>query len=90
METPVSDLLRHFRLLLWNHWAEFNETWQEARSQSPLPSFCSSGDSVNKNGLPGRSVKKVDHGTQVHDMVPLDLLLETELTLFQCKLISSA
>ena len=21
----------HFRLLLWNHWTEFNETWQEAR-----------------------------------------------------------
>ena len=29
----------HFRLLLWNHWTEFKETWQEARSQSPLPSF---------------------------------------------------
>ena len=24
--------LSHFRLLLWNHWTEFNETWQEARS----------------------------------------------------------
>ena len=22
----------HFRLLLWNRWTEFNETWQEARS----------------------------------------------------------
>ena len=29
----------HFRLLLWNHWTEFNETWQEARTQHPLPSF---------------------------------------------------
>ena len=30
----------HFRLLLWNRWTEFNETWQEARSQRPLPSLC--------------------------------------------------
>ena len=29
----ASDWLRHFRLLLWNHWTEFNETSQEARSQ---------------------------------------------------------
>ena len=28
-----------FRLLLWNHWTEFNKTWWEARSQSLLPSF---------------------------------------------------
>ena len=26
----------HFRLLLWNRWTEFNETWQEARTQHPL------------------------------------------------------
>ena len=30
----------HFRLLLWNHWTEFHETWQEGRSQRPLPSLC--------------------------------------------------
>ena len=29
----------HFRLLLWNRWTEFNKTWQEARSQHPLPSL---------------------------------------------------
>ena len=34
-----------FRLLLWNRWTEFNETWQEARSQRPLPSLCFSGQS---------------------------------------------
>ena len=34
-----SDWLRHFRLFLWNRWTEFNETWQEARSQRPLPSL---------------------------------------------------
>ena len=32
MVAPASDWLRHFRLLLWNRWTEFNETWQEARS----------------------------------------------------------
>ena len=37
--------LRHFRLLLWNRWMEFMETWQEARSQRPLPSLCFSGRS---------------------------------------------
>ena len=35
----TSDWLKHFRLLLWNRWTEFNEIWQEARSDSPLPSF---------------------------------------------------
>ena len=38
----------YFRLLLWNHWSEFNETWYEARSQPPLPSLCFSGRSENK------------------------------------------
>ena len=32
MAALASDWLRHFRLLLWNRWTEFNETWQEARS----------------------------------------------------------
>ena len=39
MVTLASDWLRHFRLL-WNRLMEFNETWQEARSQRPLPSMC--------------------------------------------------
>ena len=43
----------HFRLLLWNHWSEYNETWQEARSQCPLPSLCFSGRSEKQNGRPG-------------------------------------
>ena len=42
------DWLRHFRLLLWERWTEFNKTWQEARSQLPLPSLCFSGRSENK------------------------------------------
>ena len=45
--------LSHFRLLLWNRWTEFNETWQEARSQHPLPSLCFSGRSEKQDGRPG-------------------------------------
>ena len=53
MAALASDWLRHFRLLLWNCWMEFNETWQEARSQSPLPSLCFSGCSEKQDGRPG-------------------------------------
>ena len=31
----ASAWLRHLRLLLWNHLKEFNEAWQETRSQLP-------------------------------------------------------
>ena len=48
MAALASDWLRHFWLLLWNRWTEFNKTWQEARSQHPLPSLCFSGRSENK------------------------------------------
>ena len=40
MAALASDWLRHFRLLLWNRWMACNETWQEERSQRPLPSLC--------------------------------------------------
>ena len=53
MAVLASDWLRHFRLLLWNRWMEFNETWQEARSQRPLPSLCFSGRSEKQDGRPG-------------------------------------
>ena len=43
----------HFRHLLWNPWTEFNETWQEARSQCPLPSLCFSGRSEKQDGRAG-------------------------------------
>ena len=43
----------HFRLLLWNRWMEFNETWQEARSQRPLPSLCFLGRLEKQDGRPG-------------------------------------
>ena len=53
MATLASDWLRHFRLLLWNRWTKFNEAWQEARSQRPLPSLCFSGRSEKQDGRPG-------------------------------------
>ena len=50
---PSVRKLSHFLLLLWNHWTEFNETWQEARSQRPLPSLCFSSRSEKQDGRPG-------------------------------------
>ena len=52
MAVLASDWLRHFRLLLWNCLMEFNETWQEARSQHPLRSLCFWGRSEKKRWLP--------------------------------------
>ena len=43
----------YFQLLLWNRSTEFNETWQEARSQCPLQSLCFSGRSEKQDGRPG-------------------------------------
>ena len=53
MTAPASDLLSHFRILLWNQLTEFKETWQDAlRSQCPLPSFCFSGQLGKKRWPP--------------------------------------
>ena len=63
MAACVSDWLRHFRLLLWNRWMACNETWQEERSQRPLPlpSLCFLGRSEKQDGRPGKFVEKVAH-----------------------------
>ena len=53
MATLASDWSRRFRLLLRNRWMEFNKTWQEARSQHPLPSLCFLGRSEKQDGGPG-------------------------------------
>ena len=53
MAALASDLLRHFRLFLWIRWTKYNETWQEARSQCPLPSMCFLGRSEEQDGHPG-------------------------------------
>ena len=47
-----SHWLRPFWLPLWNRWTEFNETWQKASSQRPLPSLCFSGWSKKQYGSP--------------------------------------
>ena len=52
MAASASDWLKHFRLLLWNRWTKFNETWTEARSQRHLPSLCFSGQSENEMAAP--------------------------------------
>ena len=53
MAALASDWLRHFRLLCRNRWTEFNKSWQEGRSQRPLPSLCFSGRSEKQDGRPG-------------------------------------
>ena len=42
-----------FRLLLRNHWMDFDETWQEASTQRSLPSLCFSCRSEIQDGRPG-------------------------------------
>ena len=73
MAARASDLLRHFQLLLWNHWTVCNETWQEESTSQrplPLPSLYFLGRLEKQDCRPGQSVKKVAHCTQVHDMWP--------------------
>ena len=53
MAALVSYWLRHFGILLWNHWIEFKITWQVARSQRPLPSLFFLGGSEKQDGHPG-------------------------------------
>ena len=54
MAALASDWLRNFRLLWWNRWTEFNETWQEANFYCPLLSLCFfSGRSEKQDGRPG-------------------------------------
>ena len=56
MASPASDWLKQFRLFLCNRLTKFAKTWQEARTQCPLLSFCFSGRSKkNQDGLPGLS-----------------------------------
>ena len=58
MASPASDWLRHFRLILWNRWTEFDEktgsnlkkAWQEARTRRHFSSLCFSDPSENPDG----------------------------------------
>ena len=84
MAALASDRLRHFRLLLWNHWTEFNETCQEARSQRPLPSLCSLGRSENKIGRPGCFFKRLHIVLRCTICGPLGLLFNCLGYAFTC------
>ena len=53
MAALASDWQRHFRILLWNRWREFNETWNESRSWCPIPSLCFLGRLEKQDGRPG-------------------------------------
>ena len=53
MAALASNWLKHFRFLLRNRWTEFNENWQEARSQHPLPSLCFLDRSEKQDGRAG-------------------------------------
>ena len=52
MAALTSDWLRHFGLLLWNRWTEFNETWQEARSRTSSTKFVFFGPIGKTRRLP--------------------------------------
>ena len=52
MSAFASGWLRHFRLLLWNCWTEFNETTQEVKFQRLLPSLCIRAHRKNKMTSP--------------------------------------
>ena len=39
MAAPVSDWLRHFQLLLWNRWTEFNKTWTGSKISTSSTKF---------------------------------------------------
>ena len=69
MATPASSWLRHFWLLLFNPWMEFNETWQETSTQHPPPCLCFFGLII----ISMCSIPK--WGTSVKHCGPLGLLL---------------
>ena len=51
MKRPSSVVnFSHFNLLLWNHWAKWNQTWQEASMGGLLQSFLISSRSGYKYG----------------------------------------
>ena len=74
----------HFRLLLWNRWTEFNETWQEARSQCPLPSLCFSGRSEKQDGRLGLRL------AETFSTSPLKLLNRIQRNLIGSKISTSS
>ena len=51
-KTSVAVIFSHFRLLLWNRWMEFNESWKEPRSTRQLSILCFSGRSEKHDCRP--------------------------------------
>ena len=84
MAALASDWLRHFRLLLWDRWTKFNETWLEARSQRPLPSLCFLGRSEKQDGRPGLWL------ADTFSTSPLNLLNGIQLNLTGSKISTSS
>ena len=52
MAALASDLLRHFRLLLWNRWTKFNETWQGSKILTSSTKFVFFGPMGKTGWLP--------------------------------------
>ena len=86
MAALASEWLRHFRLL-WNRWTKFNETWQEARAQCPLPSLQISDRSENKNGSRGRFIKRWHIVLGCTICGPLGLLLVNKSRRLVCNIV---
>ena len=82
MAALASDWLRHFRLLLWNRWTEFNQIWQEARSQRPLPSLCFSGQSEKQDGRPGLCWEISDFSSETAERNSTKLDRKQDLNVF--------
>ena len=74
----------HFRLLFWNHWTEFNETWQGARTQHPLPSLFFSGRSKKQDGRPSLWL------AETFSTFPLQPLNRIQRNLAGCKISMSS
>ena len=66
---------------------EFNETWQEARAQCPLPSLYISDRSVNKNCSRGRFIKRWHIVLRCTICGPLGLLLVTKSRRLVCNIV---
>ena len=84
MAALVSDWLRHFRLLLWNCWMEFNDTLKKARSPCPLPSLCFSSRSENQDGRPSPWL------AETFSTSPLKPLNGIQRQLTGCKILTSS
>ena len=73
-----------FDFLLWKRSTDFDETWQEARSEWPLASFCFSSRSENPDGRLGFWL------AETFSTSPLKLLNEVQRNLTESKISTSS